>query len=485
MTSVQARTDTAGRVGAPDLCRVTVLARHTEVDLALPLDVPVALLLPGVVDLIAGHRADNAFDVSAERTRPDSWTLARIGQAPLSGALSLDEHGIRDGDLLVLQDTESPAPPPLFDDVMYSVATSDEESYRRWDAASSAFVAYVLGPSALLAGCSSLLHLSPGGARYAAGAVCAVLPILLLAAATVLVRTGHDRRTATAFVFCAFPPAFTAGLLLVPGSPGAPHALLAATTACAVAIVALRITGLAVAAMTAVSAVCTGSAAVALVATTTDIGANALGAAIVVASLLLIGFAPRIAAMAASLPIPPVPTPGSPIESDITESDDNSALPSLAEIHARADRARAHLTGSIYGGTALAVAGGWAAALPTGDGLPVHGIALACVTAVVSMFRGRTYASAEQAVPLVAGGAVLLLGLIGGAAVAGTPSPWLVFGVAVVLVCCGFGFGVVAPRRAFTPVQRRVAELTEYAFIAAVVPLACWVGDVYSAVRGL
>src|SRR5690606_9310764 len=119
-------------------------------------------------------------------------------------------------------------------------------------------------------------------------------------------------------------------------------------------------------------------------------------------------------AMAASLPIPPVPTPGSPIESDITESDDNSALPSLAEIHARADRARAHLTGSIYGGTALAVAGGWAAALPTGDGLPVHGIALACVTAVVSMFRGRTYASAEQAVPLVAGGAVLLLGLIGG-----------------------------------------------------------------------
>ncbi len=41
------------------------------------------------------------------------------------------------------------------------------------------------------------------------------------------------------------------------------------------------------------------------------------------------------------------------------------------------------------------------------------------------------------------------------------------------------------PRRTFTPVQRRISELTEYAVIATIVPLACWVAGLYSAVRGL
>lgn len=43
----------------------------------------------------------------------------------------------------------------------------------------------------------------------------------------------------------------------------------------------------------------------------------------------------------------------------------------------------------------------------------------------------------------------------------------------------------VAPRRTFTPVQRRIAEIAEYATIATVVPLACWVAGVYAAIRGL
>jgi Flp pilus assembly pilin Flp len=43
---------------------------------------------------------------------------------------------------------------------------------------------------------------------------------------------------------------------------------------------------------------------------------------------------------------------------------------------------------------------------------------------------------------------------------------------------------VVAPRRSFTPVQRRAAEVVEYAVIATIVPLACWVTGLYAAVRG-
>ena len=483
MTSVRARSETRGQVGAPDLCRITVLARHTEVDLALPLDVPVALLLPGIVDLLAGHRQDNEFDATPERTEPDGWALARIGRAPLSGALSLDEHGVRDGEILVLEDAESPAPPPLFDDVMYSVAASDR-AIAQWGGGPSGLVAAVLGPVALVAGCVPLLFLPDGASRLVAGAVCAGLPLLLLLAAGILARLHGDRRTATALLWCAFPLAGTAGALLVPGGSPAPRLVLAAALTCAVAVIAVRVTRIGLATCTAVAVTAAGVLVTAALASTIALDARALGAGTVVAALLLAGSAPRLASMVAKLPIPPVPAPGAPLEPETTEDRGTSGLPSPAELERRAEQARSALTGIVHAVVALATGGAWCAAFPWGGEVFVPGVALAVAAAVVLIFRGRTYTATTQAAPLVTGGAVLLLGLLAGAAVSGAP-PWAVFAAAVGLAGTGFVFGVAAPARTFTPVQRRIAELTEYATIAAVVPLACWVAGVYAAIRGL
>ena len=483
MTSVRARSETPGQVGAPDLCRITVLARHTEVDLALPLDVPVALLLPGIVDLVAGHRPDNDFDATPERTEPDGWALARIGRAPLSGALSLDEHGVRDGEILVLEDAGSPAPPPLFDDVMYSVAASDQTT-TPWGAGPSGLIAAVLGPVVLAAGCVPLLFLPDGASRLALGAVCAALPLLVLLAAGILARLHDDRRTATALLWCTFPLAATAGALLVPGESPAPRLVLAAALTGAVAVLAVRVTRLGLAPCTAVAATASGVVVTASLASTTDLDARALGAGTVVVALLLAGTAPRLAAMLAKLPIPPVPAPGAPLEPETTESS-MSGLPSPAELEHRADRARSALTGIVHAVVLLTAGGAWCAAFPWDGEVSVPAVALAVASAVVLVFRGRTYTAAAQAAPLVAGGAVLLLGLLVGAAASGALPPWAVFVSATGLACAGFLFGVVAPRRTFTPVQRRIAEIAEYATIATVVPLACWVAGVYAAIRGL
>ena len=484
MTSVRARSETPGQVGAPDLCRITVLARHTEVDLALPLDVPVALLLPGIVDLVAGHRPDNDFDATPERTEPDGWALARIGRAPLSGALSLDEHGVRDGEILVLEDAGSPAPPPLFDDVMYSVAASDRTT-TPWGAGPSGLVAAVLGPVALAAGCVPLLFLPDGASRLALGAVCAALSLLVLLTAGILARLHDDRRTATALLWCTFPLASTAGALLVPGDAPAPRLVLAAALTGAVAVLAVRVTRIGLAPYTAVAATAAGVVVTASLASTTDLDARALGAGTVVAALLLAGTAPRLAAMLAKLPIPPVPAPGAPLEPESTDSSSVSGLPSPAELEDRADRARSALTGIVHAVVVLTAGGAWCAAFPWDGEVFVPAVALAVASAVVLVFRGRTYTATAQAAPLVAGGAVLLLGLLVGAAASGALPPWAVFASATGLACAGFLFGVVAPRRTFTPVQRRIAEIAEYATIATVVPLACWVAGVYAAIRGL
>ncbi|SEC52957.1 type VII secretion integral membrane protein EccD [Rhodococcus pyridinivorans] len=483
MTSVRARSETPGQVGAPDLCRITVLARHTEVDLALPLDVPVALLLPGIVNLVAGHRPDNDFDATPERTEPDGWALARIGRAPLSGALSLDEHGVRDGEILVLEDAGSPAPPPLFDDVMYSVAASDRTT-TPWGAGPSGLIAAVLGPVALAAGCVPLLFLPDGASRLALGAVCAALPLLVLLAAGILARLHDDRRTATALLWCAFPLAATAGALLVPGESPAPRLVLAAALTGAVAVLAVRATRIGLAPCTAVAATAAGVVVTATLASTTELEARALGAGTVVVALLLAGTAPRLAAMLAKLPIPPVPAPGAPLEPETPESS-VSGLPSQAELEHRANRARSALTGIVHAVVLLTAGGAWCAAFPLDGDVSVPAVALAVASAVALVFRGRTYTATAQAAPLVAGGAVLLLGLLVGAAASGALPPWAVFASATGLACAGFLFGVVAPRRTFTPVQRRIAEIAEYATIATVVPLACWVAGVYAAIRGL
>ena len=50
-------------VFAQDVCRVTVSARSTQVDMALPVDVPVSLLIPGIVDMIASRAEKLSFPI--------------------------------------------------------------------------------------------------------------------------------------------------------------------------------------------------------------------------------------------------------------------------------------------------------------------------------------------------------------------------------------------------------------------------------------
>lgn len=485
-----------GRIGAPELCRVTVLAQHTQVDLALPADVPVALLVPGVVDLVTAHRSHNDFDASSERVEPEAWALARLGSSRLAAALSLHEHGVRDGDLLVLEHASAPAPPPLFDDVTHSVATADEAGAGRWSPRAAAAVAAVVALSATVVGVGALLRLASPDGRTAAGAGCAALAALLLLAGILLGRARDDHRTAALLCACAVPAAFATGILVVPGSFGPAHPMLGAVLSGAVATLVLLLTAVGRAPFAAVAAVAATAAAAFLVAASTGISASAVGAGVVVTALLTVTFAPRLAMKFADLPLPPVPGPGTGTGTPAPQTEDgrdgpdspdggDRSLPDPSELAAAAARARDHLTGLIGAGAVLVVAGAWCAAAPlSGDGLRLPGTALAVAAAAVIMLRGRTYTDARQATLLVAGGATVPVGLLGAAAVGGSAPPVVVFALALAVATAALVFGVVAPRRSFTPVQRRAAEVVEYAVIATIVPLACWVTGLYAAVRG-
>src|SRR5690606_33632827 len=148
---------TRGIVRAPDLARVTILAKHTQVDMAIPVDVPVALVIPSVVDMVAQHSRTNDFDNEGERFEPAEWVLARIGHPPFSNSLSLGEHGVRDGELLMLESAAHTAPTPLFDDIMYNVAIADADHFKGWTPKTARITGSILAAVTMLAGCVGLL----------------------------------------------------------------------------------------------------------------------------------------------------------------------------------------------------------------------------------------------------------------------------------------------------------------------------------------
>ncbi|WP_231610455.1 type VII secretion integral membrane protein EccD, partial [Rhodococcus sp. CX] len=348
-------------IGAPDLCRITVLTRHSQVDLAVPLGVPVALLVPGIVDLVAAHRTDNDFDSTPDQVEPDRWTLARLGRAPLSGALALEEHGIRDGELLVLENAAAPAPPPLFDDVMYHVAVAGRDRLRRWAAPAAQLVAAVVAVLAVVVGSAALLQTPAGSERVIAGAATAIATLLLVVAAAVLHRVYRDRAVALLLSVCAIPAAFTTGLLLVPGDYDLPHLLLGAVLTGTVAVVVLRLAAVGTATFTAVATVAAVTAIASTVAVYVAVPVASVGAGLVLAGLLAGTLAPRIAIMLARLPLPPVPAPGTSLDPVVADPDDTNPAPTFDELEAGAALARSYLTGLVYAVVVLTAAGAWCA----------------------------------------------------------------------------------------------------------------------------
>lgn len=452
--------------------------------MAIPVDVPVALVIPSVVDMVAAHSRTNDFDNQGERYEPADWVLARIGQPPLSNSLSLGEQGVRDGELLMLENSANTAPTPLFDDIMYNVAVADSQHFRGWNPDTARVTGSILAALTMLAGCTGLLAAPDAMPGWITGVIALGVAVLLVAGAMVLSRVYGDPKTSLVLGGCALPLAFTGGMLIVPDHYGWPHLLLGSTLFGATAILAWRVTGVGLGLFIGAGTIALFVVPAALVGLLTEQPLEAVGAVVAAVGLGALSLAPRISMALAKLPLPPVPSPGTPIDPTEDDPDDHRALPTLDVLQAKSARARTYLSGLVSATTLVTVVGALTAIDPDYGGFYWQGIALALVCAAVLMFRSRTYAGAEQAVILIVGGAAIVLAmLIGMAFVADLPLA--VFGVAMVVLIAALVLGIIVPNQTATPPMRRAAELIEYGFVAAVLPLVFWVADLYSLVRGL
>ncbi|WP_188830233.1 type VII secretion integral membrane protein EccD [Nocardia camponoti] len=473
-----------GIVRAPDLTRVTILAKHTQVDMAIPVDVPVALVIPSVVDMVAQHSRSNDFDNDGERYEPAEWVLARIGHPPFSNSLSLGEHGVRDGELLMLESATHTAPTPLFDDIMYNVAIADAEHYQHWTPKSARITGSIMAAITMLVGCFGLLASPAALPFWVSGSLALLVAVLCVVSGTILSRMYGDTSAALVLGGCALPTAFTAGMLLVPDHYGWANLLLGAALLGATAILAWRVTGVGLALFIGTATVSIFAVGAGLVGLLTEQPTKAIGAVVAALGLAGLSLAPRVSMLLAKLPLPPVPAPGTPIDPTEDDPDDHRALPTLDALRVRSERARMYLAGLVAATTLVTVTGALLAVDPGANTAQWPGIALALVCAVVLMFRSRTYAGAEQAIVLIAGGAAIVLLMLIGVAVV-LSQPLVVFGASIVILVAALIAGLIIPNQQATPPMRRAVELVEYGFVAAVLPLTFWVADLYALVRGL
>jgi type VII secretion integral membrane protein EccD len=460
----------AGPVTRPSavFSRVTVVAPRTRIDVALPSDVAVADLLPMVLKMAGETSPDGG-------SRHGGWCLAKLGGAAIAPDGTLSSLGVVDGDLLQLRRRAESPPPPLFDDVVEAIAAAAPGSYRPWTEQTARALGMVAAGLALLASAIVLLLTGPElrlGAALAAGGGA----VLTLVAGAVLTRV-YGEPTSGVLVAAASPPlGFVSGLYLVPSGPAAPNLLLGCALALLLAAVSVLVLADGITPFVAIATAAALGVLAALAGTLIDHPAQGIAAGIAALALGAISVLPRLTIQLARLPLPQVPGSAEELRED-------TGFPDYAAIERRAGLAHEFMTGMIIGSGAVAATGSvWAA---TGGGF---GIALGAVVAAVLLLRARSYANGSQAVALLISGMLTAAGLMAVTWLR-TDSPsarlLLIFCGLLALAALALVLGVVFPRRRFSPVLRRSVDVAEAILIAAVVPLALGVMDLYTVFRSL
>ncbi|MGW0856243.1 EsaB/YukD family protein [Streptomyces sp. NPDC002690] len=290
---------------ADEHCRITVVADHRQVDLAVPARAPIT----DWIDSVAG-----LCGVSDDELMPAAWTL-RAGQAaPLAPDRSLAQSGVTDGQLLHLADLlAGEYDEPVVRDVAEQVTEASERLLdRRWTAPARAVTLLVSGLAWLVAG-TLLARVVHGGPRTGAtgealsrselGGAALVAGVLL----PMLARIALERRWAvpagvrTALAVCAVPTLGVAGYGLTAGSGQVDSGVAVAGAACGALIGAALACGSAMSAATCgVLLVVLAGAVPVVVLALTGVDGYQGSALVAVWAFVLLLFAPGTAARAAA-----------------------------------------------------------------------------------------------------------------------------------------------------------------------------------------
>ena len=446
--------------------RVVVYADSRYVDLALPATLPIAALIPRIVDILAADRGQRA-DPAAAR-----YQLSLPGDVALDPSKTLEQLKILNGADLLLTISSTVLAPPRIDDVAEEVSASLASATRPWTRQAARLIGALAAGCLVAAGAAILIETAFGTnavRRGTCAGVAAGAGLVALLAALAAHRVFCDGMAGLTLGVAAVGFAALAGLLAVPGELGAPNVLLA-TAAAATSATVMRVIGCYATVFTALACFATVQVAAAVVSAVTAVPLSAIGSTSAVISLFLIEASAPVSIVLAGLP------------SQLSSASDGSC----GELSAKAIRAKAWLTSLVGAFAASAALGAVEAAVGSlSDGPRWSGIAFAAMTGGVLLLRARSHADLVRSAPLVAAGIATLSATLVITAVAYPPYRPYVAVVSMTLAAAALCLGFITQTMTLSPIGRRGVELLEYLALAAVVPLACWICELYSGVRGL
>jgi type VII secretion integral membrane protein EccD len=455
---------------AGGLSRVTIVAPRSRLDIALPSDVPLADMLPTLLDFAGGGTDDNG--------RRTGWGLSRLGGGELDSSSTPAQLEVRDGELLYLRPRGEEVPVTVFDDLVDALATGTHDRFGRWTPTTTKLAGLTAGVLALVAGAVALPFAGPP--FPAVGLTGLALAVALLAGAVVAARALGDARTGTAFAVVATVYAGIGGLLVLAGDRPLgeltfAHIAIAATVAIVSATVAS--VGVPPAGPIFLSAgICAGAVLGTMgIAAMFDASPAAAATGTVVLAYALLPAMPMLAYRLVGLPVPKVPTEREHLRQD-TETVDGVRVLDLAR---KADAYLAAMLSAlafISAGTAILVAS-----------IGVRGILLAAVLGVLPMVRSRWFTSRAQRLPLMlAGGIALVASAVGVFVIADQTTRLVgVFGATVAVAAVSIAFGLTGPRRQSSPAWGRLLDIVEILLTLAVAPLAVWVSGLLEWIRAV
>lgn len=445
----------------PDsLCRLTVAAcsedAHCAVDLALPADMYIGQLMPAILDIV---HCDSVLPVTGRR-----WWLSRLGDSPLDESMTLNDNNIRDGDVLLLTATEPSAPERVVCDPSHALARHGSGGggpILRTVPAICCVLLCAVGAATLAWSAAR----TPSAAHIATGACVAVAAVV----GAVVVRRRHYLSVPLSLIAVFFAAAV--GFLAVPPGPPGTGLLLACAAAFAAAILMLRVTGCGRICLTAIATVSALTGAVAIAVVMWGLQANAAGAALATISLATLGVAPRLS-MALSGISPSMP--------DIDDTDD--AMPET--VAAKAELTHRTLTGLVCGASMSASLG--AASVVLGQirhpGSALRDMTFTAVVAIILLLRVRTHADVLRRIGLAISATIAATAGFAAAAIEAPGQAPLASALAAAAGAAALG---CLTELTMGPITVRAVEVVENVMLAAVLPLACWVGGVYGLARGL
>jgi len=485
----------------PARCAVGVVCGEHLVSQVYPASIPIEAFIDSVVELISDDlrkRGAGGLDCAA------SYELRRVNGTRLDITKTLDDLGVEDGTTLVLAAADDgDSFEPQYESLSTGLARVGKRIFAPVTAETAARTAVAILGMAVLTITALATHVRINSESWVPAVVTLVIGTATAIGALIVRRHWPDHPFLLSGLAWLSVPPLAVGLASAPPGPvGSAHLFVAALASAALTISVSALTKRAVRYAAGSVTLCVTGAAVAAARMFGAVPAQYLGMCVLIGLLVLLTIAPTLALWTARIRPPHFGSitgqdlfqrsDGLPVDAvaPVAENPEDDpgwdATPRGEVITSAAKKANDVLTGICVAASATLPVAVWVTLNP--GGRRSNGAALlALLFVLIFVSRARAFSDRNQAVPLVCGAAAAMCaGAVryvlhhqGNASAALLWSALLLVGFAI----AGLAAALLVPVTRFTPLVRMVTEWMELIAIVAALPLAAWIGGLFTWVR--